>query len=175
MDAIRELKVRAEILHRKIQAGDTHAVTRLRTLAQFRKASDQELLAAAPAIRRRDCLAVVAAALGFPNWVQAKEAMSPEGSPEDFGALLCPERCTGHLNRWYRHYEEAAADRDGCNGHLLAYRRQYLVVDRYYIESLGLDPEDPDWEALGRDWVRPKSTPARARLYAKLVAKLPRE
>ena len=44
-----------------------------------------------------------------------------------------------------------------------------MIVDRYFIETLGLDPEDPDWEAIGRDWVRPASLKARERLYAKLI------
>jgi hypothetical protein len=57
----------------------------------------------------------------------------------------------------------------------LGYKRQYVVVDRYFIESLGLDPEDADWQALGFDWVRPKNVAARARLYAKLLALQPRE
>lgn len=61
------------------------------------------------------------------------------------------------------------------NGYLLACRRQYLVVDGYFIESLGLDPNDPDWKAIGYDWVRPSDVAARSRLYPKLVAGLPRE
>jgi hypothetical protein len=58
---------------------------------------------------------------------------------------------------------------------LLGYKRQYVVVDQYFIESLGLDPADPDWDALGFDWVRPKNVAARSRLYSKLVSRLPRE
>jgi len=38
-----------------------------------------------------------------------------------------------------------------------------LHVDR--IETLGLLPEDPDWELIGRDWVKPRQMDARARLY----------
>jgi hypothetical protein len=65
--------------------------------------------------------------------------------------------------------------RKSGGGYLLAYRNQYFVVDRYYIESLGLDPNDRDWEALGFDWVHPRNVAARTRLYAKLVAAMPRE
>ncbi|MBI3406586.1 MAG: hypothetical protein HY046_14125 [Acidobacteria bacterium] len=57
---------------------------------------------------------------------------------------------------------------------LLGYQRHFVLVDRFYIESLGLDPEDRDWSAIGYDWVRPKSVDARARLFAKAVANLPR-
>ena len=55
------------------------------------------------------------------------------------------------------------------------YRRQYVVEDRYFIETLGLDPDDADWEAIGFDGVRPAEVAARTRLYSKLVAQLPRE
>jgi len=157
MDAIRELKTRAEILHRRIEAQDPHT-----------------------AIRRADCLKQIAAELGFPSWPPAKNAISGEGPVEDFGTLLYPRYGAGFLNLWYKTYEEAASVREAktsCEAkqsYLLAYRRQYLVVDGYYLEALGLDPADPDWDAMGFDWVRPRDVSARSRMYAKLVSALPR-
>ncbi|MCU1335068.1 MAG: hypothetical protein JWO19_649 [Bryobacterales bacterium] len=71
--------------------------------------------------------------------------------------------------------DDSRGSEASSDGYLLAYKRQYVVVDRYFIESLGLDPLDPDWEDLGFDWVRPKHVAARSRLYAKLVACQPRE
>jgi len=176
MDAIHELKTRAEILHRRIQTNDHRAVGRLRVLPQFRRASYEKLAAATGTIQRRDCLAVIAVELGFDSWPQAKTVITGAALVEDFGTMLYPgHHCAGHINRWYKTYEEAAEDRESSGGYLLAYKRQYVVVDRYFIESLGLDPADPDWEALGFDWVRPKSVAARSRFYARLVAGLPRE
>jgi hypothetical protein len=173
MDPTNELKTRAEILHRRIQAGERKAIARLRVLPEFRRASDEELAAAA--IRRTHCLAIMAAELGFANWPQAKNALAADGPVEDFGTLLYPRRVDGYINRWYKRYEEAAEVRQSCDGYLLAYRQHFLVVDRFYIESLGLDPDDSDWEAMGFDWVRPKDPAARGRLYGKLVAALPLE
>jgi len=176
MDAIRELKTRAEILHRRIQNNDHRAIGRLRVLPDFRRASYEQLSAATSDIQRRDCLTVIAAELGFSSWPEAKIAISGDSPVADFGTLLYPDhRCDGHLNRWYKSYDEAAADRASSGGSLLAYKRQFVVVDQYFIESLGLDPGDPDWQALGFDWVRPQSLAARSRLYGKLVACLPRE
>jgi hypothetical protein len=43
------------------------------------------------------------------------------------------------------------------------------VVDRLFIESVGLDPDDADWEEIGWDWARPKSREARRRLYGKFM------
>jgi len=174
-DAIQELKVRAEILHGRVRARDKRALARLRALPPLRRAADRELLALAGAIRRRHCLAVIAAELGFSDWTVARRVITGEDVAVDFGTLLCPPRCGGHINRWYARYDDATAVRKSCRGYLLAYRRQYLVVERDYIETLGLDPDDGDWERLGFDWVRPRDVSARSRLYAKLVARLPRE
>jgi len=173
MDPISELKTRAEILHRRIQTGDLTAIRRLRALPEFRRAADEGLVSAT--IQRTHCLAVIAAELGFANWPQAKSALTGDSPVEDFGTMLYPKRAGGHVNRWYKGYEEAAEVRKACDGYLLAYQRHYLVVDRFYIESLGVEPDDPDWRALGFDWVRPKDPAARTRLYGKLVALLPRD
>jgi hypothetical protein len=54
--------------------------------------------------------------------------------------------------------------------YLLAYKRHFFIVERFYIEALGLDPEDPDWRAIGWDWAKPRSVAARRRLYAKVLA-----
>lgn len=46
---------------------------------------------------------------------------------------------------------------------------QEAMVDRFYIDSLGLDPDDADREALGWDWIRPRQAEARARRVGKLL------
>jgi hypothetical protein len=175
MDAIRELKVRAEILHKRVRTGDTRALARLRVLGEFRRVPNATLAKVAQSIRRRHCLSAVAAEFGFADWTQARATLTGEGSITDFGTLLCPDRCCAHLNLWFRRYDEAAAVRQRRNGYLLAHRRHYVVVDRFYIVTLGLDPDDVDWEAIGFDWVRPRSRAARTRLYSKLIAAMPRE
>ena len=43
-------------------------------------------------------------------------------------------------------------------------------MDEHFIRTMGLDPDDPDWEKIGRDWVRPMDMSARRRLYGKLIA-----
>jgi hypothetical protein len=174
-DSIRELKIRAELLHRRVRAQDTGALARLRVLPEFRRATSPQLVSIATTLQRRHCLAVIAAELGFRGWPEARRVLTGEGTVADFGDLLCPRRCGAHVNLWYARYEEAAAVRAERGGYLLAYRRQYLVVDRYYVETLGLDPDDPDWSRLGFDWVRPRDPAARVRLYARLVHGLARQ
>jgi hypothetical protein len=169
-DAIEELKVRAEILHHRVKARDSRALVRLKAMPELRRAAEPELRALAGVIRRRHCLAVVATEAGFPSWTAARNAITGVDAGADFGTLLCPSRCGGFLNLWYARYEDAAMSRRGTHGYLIAYRRQFLVVGREYISTLGLDPDDRDWGRLGYDWVRPADVGARSRLYAKLLA-----
>lgn len=146
MDAIQELKIRAEIRQKRMGEG----------------------------VLRKDCLVIVAKELGFSSWPAAKAAISGKSEATEFGTLLYPAHAA-HINLWYSRYDEAAPVREARGGYLLAYKKQFLVVDRYFIESLGLDPDDEDWRDLGYDWVRPKSVAARTRLYGKLIALRKRE
>jgi len=68
----------------------------------------------------------------------------------DFGTLLYPDGADAHWNIWSASYAEARSIRAHYGGYLLAYRRHFFIVDRYFIETLGLLPEDPDWELIGR-------------------------
>jgi len=56
------------------------------------------------------------------------------------------------------------ASLDERGGFLFPYRRQYFICESEGIRALGLDPEDPDWERIGRDWVQPGDREAWARL-----------
>ena len=165
--AVRELKTRAEILHKQIAAGDEAALQRFRKVRQFRDTN-------VSGIRRRDCLEAIACEWGFPGYAEAKAAFGGDPAATNFGALLCPPRCSTHLNHWFTDYTEAAAKRAELHGYLLGFKQQFVVVDRLFIDTLGLDPADPDWGAIGFDWIRPSDPAARVRLYEKLVAMQPR-
>lgn len=171
-DATQELKTRASILHSRIESGDPAAFARLKKLPQFRKAPPEDLRAA----KHQDCLNVIAAEWGFPSWPEAKRVLSGEAiAPANFGKLLCPDHFASYLNHWTRDYAQAAALRADRGTYLLAYRGDYFLAERPFIQALGLDPDDPDWQEMGFDWAKPSSPEARTRLYSKLVAKLPRE
>lgn len=165
VDLIRELKAGARILHRQAQAREPAALARLRRLEELRSLDDGSLAAR---VRRRHCLAVLARELGFAGWPHAASVLAGDGA-EDFGTLLYPPGSEAHWNIWCASYDEARRIREQHGGYLLAYRRHYFIVDRHFIETLGLDPADPDWERIGRDWVRPGQVEARARLYARLI------
>lgn len=106
-DAVKEVQIRAGILHRRVQSGDQTALKRFRR---------------------------------------------PAG----------PTRCGAHINLWYRTRAHAAEVWRQRGGYLLAYRRQFLIVDRFYIETLGLDPDDPPGA--------PSASTGRARMRATALA-----
>lgn len=175
IDPIDELKTRARLLHRRLAAGAADAVARLRVLPGFRKLGDAELAARAPEIRLHQCLSVIARELGFAGWPAARAVLGGEWQAQDYGTLLCPTRCAAHFNHWFSDHGAAVACQRERGGTILVYRRHYVVVDRDYLATLGLDPDACEWQQLGRDWSRPRDIEARTRLYGHLIAALPRE
>lgn len=71
------------------------------------------------------------------------------------------------LNRWFRSYEEASASLKSEGGYLFPYKDQFFITEQEGIRALGLDPDDKDWEKIGRDWVRPLDVEAWERLKVK--------
>jgi hypothetical protein len=170
VDPIDELKVRAEILHKRIVAGDDAARARLRALPEFAKADDAALFATE--VQRKHCLAVVARETGFSSWEHASRVLRGDASENDFGSLLYGSGAGGTLNAWYVDYAEARAHLDerrraGELVFLLAFKRQFMIVGTQYVEALGLASDDVDWEALGYDWIHPADSSARTRLTLK--------
>ena len=158
---VSDLKAQARILHRHIAQCELLAVARIRQLAEFR---DHDSASLAASVRRRHCLALIARELGFNGWPHAVAVLTGTDST-DFGTLLYPKGAEAHWNIWSASYDEARAIREQHGGYLLAYRRHFFIVDRYFIETLGLHPNDPDWDLIGRDWVKPRKPDARERLY----------
>ncbi|WP_437716254.1 hypothetical protein WMF45_07450 [Sorangium sp. So ce448] len=175
MDPVRELKTRAELLHKQLASNDARALLRLRALPELGRADEAALAAAAPGIRRKHCLAVVARECGFSSWERARLALAGEPGAPELGTLLYG-REGGVLHHWFATHEEARAHvealPEASRGYLLAYKHHFFVADRPFVASLGLDPDDPDWQAIGWDWARPANLAARSRLYAKRLASM---
>ncbi|MDC0682821.1 hypothetical protein [Sorangium atrum] len=175
MDPVRELKTRAELLHKQLASNDVKALLRLRALPELGRADEAALAAAVAGIRRKHCLAVVARECGFSSWERARLALAGEPGAPELGTLLYG-RDGGVLHHWFATYEEARAHvealPEASPGYLLAYKHHFFVADRAFVASLGLDPDDPDWQAIGWDWARPADVAARSRLYAKRLASM---
>lgn len=174
IDPIRELKVRAEILHHAIAGGDAAPVLRLRALPEHKRAAPGDLKAAAAEVQRKHCLAVVAREVGFASWDEALRFLEGDPDAASYGTLLYGAESGARLNHWFARYDEAKAHLDasaarGERAFLLAYKRHFFVAERHFVDALGLDPDDADWQAIGWDWARPTDAAARARLYGKLL------
>lgn len=160
-----DLKAQARILHRQLSKGEPRAVARSRQLQELKGHPVPKLT---ESVRRRHCLTIVARELGFQGWPHAVAVLSGRDMV-DAGTLLYPNGANAHWNVWSASYDEAESIRREHGGYLLAYGRHFFIVDRHFITTIGLDPDDPDWELIGRDWVKPHLPEARERLYAKLI------
>lgn len=171
VDPVQELKARAELLHHRVTSGDLQARARLRALPELAKADDEALASAAGRMRRKHFLAVVAREHGFSSWEHARRVFDGNPSERDYGTMLYGPG-GGAINVWFSDHDEARAHLEEVNArgdkhYLLAWRRQFLVCDRYFIEVLGLDPDDADWSAIEHDWACLRDPEARRRLYQK--------
>jgi hypothetical protein len=81
--------------------------------------------------------------------------------------VWCPARLDAYLNLWFSDYEKARDAREREGGYLLPYKKHFFVCLEGAIRSMGLDPEDPDWERVGWDCARPKDIEAYRRLCGK--------
>jgi hypothetical protein len=73
------------------------------------------------------------------------------------------------LNRWFSSYEAARRSLESEGGFLLPYEKHFFVCESDVIAAMGLEPDDPDWEKIGRDCVKPTDTDAYQRLFDKRV------
>lgn len=166
MDPVTEVKVRAEQLQRRIEQGDVGALARVQRVGRAQTA--EPLVASA--VRYKHCLSAIARELGFADYAHLLRVVDGDPAETDFGTVPCG-RPSGYLNAWFREYAEAREQQRHSGGYLLAYRRHFVVVHSPYVQDvLGIDPQDPDWQAIGFDWVRPSDPMARRRLYGKLFA-----
>lgn len=175
VDPTNELKIRAEILQKRLASGDGPAKTRLRALSELSKADDGVIAAFATSVQRKHCLTVVARECGFSSWDHAGRVLRGDAAERDFGTLLSDRATGGTLNAWFIEHGEARSHLDerraaDAHAYLLPYRRQFVVVDTSYVEALGLDPNDPDWALIGFDWARPRDRDAWTRLVLKRLA-----
>lgn len=71
------------------------------------------------------------------------------------------------LNRWFANYDEARKSLESDGGFLLPFKGHFFVCERDVIQAIGLEPDDPDWEKIGRDCARPADPEAYKRLREK--------
>jgi hypothetical protein len=148
------------------------AAERFVRLPPFRAAGAEGVLAERAGLRLKHALAVVAAELGFPTWNELVRTFEAPAGPDV--ALFHTPRHSTLLNRWFTNHAEARASLAAREGYLLPFGRQCFVTEAEGIRELGLDPADPDWDAVGFDLVQPRDRAAFARLVAKRRAAIAR-
>ena len=158
VDPIRELRIRARLLHKDASTGDEAAARRVRAPSDARD------------VQLKHCLEAVAREHGFTGWAHALRVLGGDPEERDFGTLLYPREGAPYPNLWVADEDEARRLRMETGGYLLAYRLQFVVAQRELVAALGLDPDDADWRAIDFDWPRPRERAARTRLYGRLIA-----
>ena len=94
---------------------------------------------------------------GFKTWQMAVDVMDARLVPgDDFGDFWYSTATDVMLNHWCRNYEEALAVHKDHGGFLIPYRRHFAVVQKAYIEILGMDADDPAWQAVRYNLVEPE-------------------
>jgi hypothetical protein len=87
----------------------------------------------------------------------------------DEGKLWYHPNLDVFLNRWFSSYEAARRSLESEGGFLLPYEKHFFVCESEVITAMGLEPDDPDWEKIGRDCVKPMDADAYQRLLDKRV------
>jgi hypothetical protein len=173
IDNLEEFRIRASRLKKDLNSPDPNvalrAAERFRTLAAFRDQTAQQIVAARAFVRRKHALAVIAAEAGFSNWAQLRCARMFGASASFDTTRLFQRGSAGFLNLWFRDYDEARALLvSEPKRYLFPHRQHFFLCEAAFLENAGLDPSDPDWERIGRDWVKPLDARAQARLAVRL-------
>ena len=173
-DNIEEYKIKAAILLKSLRSGDSQkaldAAARFQCLPHLSGLSSQEILFRKDGLRLKHALSVIAIEHGYASWNDLKHYLEKRDAIRDKRAYtpLYPRRCAGFLNEWYASYEVARSHLEQVGGYLLPYKQHFFLCKRDYIEVLGLDPDDEDWERIGWDWAKAADRDAWERLNSKL-------
>lgn len=188
MPSLPRLRDEARRLHRDLRSTGTPALAaaeRFRRLRTLSGKSPEEVLDRREQIRLKHALTVIALEWGFESWPalkasrEASSVSKTRGRPEPGDELnrraessLDPRMMYDRgmdvlLNRWFARYEDAKRSAQTLGGFLLPFEHQFFVCEEEGIRLLGLDPGDPDWEAIGRNWIEPGDREAWSRLREK--------
>lgn len=171
--AVRELKIRAALVHKSLDRDNTHACADV--VHWFERCgfadSQMAVFRADPhTIRRKHILQALALEQGFTSWSDLRVAHELAARP-----VLDGERflrgAAGFFNRWFAGYTAARASLRAYGGYLLPYRHQFFVCEAGLIAGNGLDPDDADWRRIGYDWVVPSDPRAKLRLAGALATR----
>ena len=150
LSAIEELESRAKQLHSGIESGDPGCLGRVRArIAALTEAEYGD-------VTLEHARMTVAREAGFKTWRMAGDLFAGRLGPgDDFGDFWYSTSTDVLLNHWCRNYEEAREVHQHQGGYLLPYRRHFAVVQKAYIEILGMEGDDPAWQSVRFNLVEP--------------------
>lgn len=147
-------------------------VQRLRTRGELNTDNEAVLRKRLRALPLGKYLDLLAQESGHDGWAKLSAQLREEQEANDDFAdteLYKFNASEFNLNVWVPTYEEAREYLDTHRGfYLLQYKGHCFLAQAPHIVDIGLDPNDPDWEKIGRDWVKPKDPEAKQRLRDKL-------
>ena len=149
---IEEYKIQASILLKSLRGNDAKiAAKRFKRLPEFADLSIADILQ--KDIKRKHALQVIAIENKFNSWFDLQMQVN--------------FIVGGYLNSWFANYPEAKSHLLSNGGFLFPYKNQFFICNNNYIQQIGFDADDPDWELIGYDWVVPQDKKAWQRLYKK--------
>ena len=161
-----EYRIRAKRLLKQLKQSESEetameAGARFLRLQSFSGMSASQIMENLENVKLKHALAALALEEGYGSWRELK------ASAEATGPKMYDPRMDTFLNRWFVRYGNARASLEEEGGFLLPYKRQFFICETGAIKMLGLDPDDPDWELIGHDWVKPRDREAWLRLADK--------
>jgi hypothetical protein len=159
--AIDDCKRDADFLLKDVHSGDAatraRAIERFQKIAPFKEMAAESVVAERDQIQHKHALAVIAREHGYIGWKNLKDAAD---------VLWCPPGTSAYWHNWCKSHEEARAHLAANGGYLLTGHGKWFIAERGYIEALGLDADDPRWEAIGFDVAQPRDAKACEELVA---------
>jgi hypothetical protein len=169
---LEEYRIRASRLLKELRGTDLAlallAASRFCALPGFADKSPGDIYNSRDQLKRKHALTVMAREAGFQDWRELKASVAPNGDI-GFDTTRLFQRTATYLNLWYRTYAEAREVLTAPpKRYLFPYRHQFVVCEGQLLADQGVDTSDPDWERIGRDWVKPLDARAQARLAVRL-------
>lgn len=145
--ACQELKIRARLMLKALQAQDASA------LARSNLASKKQAWPTPEKWTLRHAMNIVAFEAGFLHWEHAREYLTGQFVPDipasrfaDPGEFWHLRNGHGFINQWFASYDEARQLRDARHS-LLPYKNQFMLAEADYLAALGL-PTNPSQDLV---------------------------
>ena len=159
---VNELKVQASLLIKSLRSRNINraqqALQRCEQYPEFTNLSKQQLENICLVLKRKTALNIVAFEQGWNSWAELVKRYDTRWYPNNSPFTL----------NWFSSYQEAKTYQQAVSGFLLPYQNQFFVCDHHYIEWLGLDAQDENWNLINFDAAQSSHERALSQLRKKL-------